>query len=141
MAPGWQIHGWTCAPANTGPPIGWFVIVIRAPRPSSSVAVTTLGPFSSPSISPTPSLPNLPVTSRSPTLTLNGTPLASGGRTICTSASPPEITSARLDSTSIRRSPDAACAGAENANATSTTKPARIDAVTLTPDPNTALSF
>ena len=30
LAPAWQIHGWTCAPANTGPPIAWFVIVICA---------------------------------------------------------------------------------------------------------------
>ena len=33
-------HGWTCLPENTGPPIGWFVIVMRAPRPSESLAVS-----------------------------------------------------------------------------------------------------
>src|SRR5947209_1020871 len=30
-----QIQGWVCEPSNTGPPIGWLVIVSRARCPPS----------------------------------------------------------------------------------------------------------
>src|SRR3954471_18066935 len=84
-------HGWTCGPVKTGPLIGWLVIVIRAPRPSGSWASTRLGPLASPVTRPTPSGPKADVTSRSPTVTVR--PAEGWTRT---SASPPEIRSARL---------------------------------------------
>src|SRR6266540_164908 len=99
-------HGCTWGPAKTGPPIGWLVIVTCAPTvaaPWVSVAVTTFGPTTSPVTTPSSEPSNCgekaAVTSRPPTLTR--TPLASlrGGSATRTRASPPEIRSARLDST------------------------------------------
>src|SRR3954453_13217236 len=71
-------HGWTCGPVKTGPPMGWLVIVMRAPCPSASRASTTLGPLASPVTRPTPSGPKTDVASRSPTVTVR--PAAGGAR-------------------------------------------------------------
>ena len=46
-----QIHGCSCAPENTGPPIGWLVIAIREPAPAMR-AVRTLAPFRNPVTKP-----------------------------------------------------------------------------------------
>jgi hypothetical protein len=64
-------HGCTCAPANTGPPTGWFVIVIRVLDPSGRRALSTFGPaarpVTSPSKRPSGRRANAEVTSRRPT--------------------------------------------------------------------------
>ena len=110
-----QTQGCTCGPENIGPPMGWFVIVMRAARPSASLAVSLLAPLrrprTSPVIRPPPLLLNAEVTSRPSTSAVTRADGASAGRAIWTSASPPETRSARLDRTSIRTSPVAACAG------------------------------
>src|SRR4051794_3418179 len=40
----WHFHGFTCGPERTGPPSGWFVIVIAAPRPDGSSACSVFVP-------------------------------------------------------------------------------------------------
>src|SRR5581483_1556016 len=111
-----QIHGWTCGPANTGPPFGWLVIVRRAPRPSGSRASSTFLPTRKPSTRPT-SRPALSgeksaVTSRPRRVMRTAFEKLSVGRETRTSTSPPETRSARLDNVSIRTCPlDASATG------------------------------
>jgi hypothetical protein len=47
-----QTHGWTCGPAKTGPPIGWFVIVRWTVGPCPIVAITSLAPTARPVMTP-----------------------------------------------------------------------------------------
>jgi hypothetical protein len=47
-----HFHGAICGPSITGPPCGWFVIVMRAAAPPGMRAVTTLRPSFSPPSSP-----------------------------------------------------------------------------------------
>src|SRR4051812_11694533 len=94
----WQVQGWICGPEKTGPPFGGLVIVSRAAW-TPAAATTGLTPLRSPVSRPW----HLPLgrtanaldTSRPFTVTRAAdTPR---GRSTCTSASPPEIRSARLD--------------------------------------------
>src|SRR3954466_14587296 len=132
-------HGCTCGPANTGPPMGWLVIVRRARRPSGRAAVISLGPLASPVTSPVrrppPASEKAAVTSRPSTSALTGVVAASSGRSMATSASPPEIRSARLDSTSMRRSPSAAFAVPAADAATSTASSTPLPHIPLMPPP------
>ena len=100
-----QIHGWICGPENTGPPLGWLVTFRRATCLPPRSAVITVGPVSRPVTSPTvrPSArrANAAETSRTPAVTWTAAVAAPSGMTISTSASPPEIMSARLDSVLI----------------------------------------
>src|SRR5215212_9488508 len=50
-APDWQTHGCTCGPENTGPPLGWLVIV-SVPVFLPDAAVRTLRPIFRPVTSP-----------------------------------------------------------------------------------------
>ena len=124
LAPASQIHGCTCAPANTGPADG----VVRDRDPSRhdrrrAWRSRRWGPPRGRRSARRHRTPKRRVTSRSSTVTFSGMPAASPGRTTRMSASPPEITSARLDSTSIRTLSVAACAGADSASA-ATARPA-----------------
>ena len=109
---GWaQIHGWSCSPEKTGPLARWFVIV----RCSAGcgfpfgvvpvLATTWFSPSASPSTRPlnVPSArsANLLVTSTPSTVTRTSAMSTPSGTTTSTSASPPEIRSARFESTRI----------------------------------------
>src|SRR3954454_21354222 len=52
VAVAWHFHGLTCGPEKTGPPFGWFVIVIAAPLPDGSSAFSVLRPSASPDTRP-----------------------------------------------------------------------------------------
>ena len=110
-----QIHGCSCAPEKIGPPREWLVMVSRADvlpggrfdvGAGSTTACTSFGPSASPVSRPEkrPSgrTANALVTSwpLSVTRTLLGA--TSPGSTTSTRASPPEMRSARFDSTAIR---------------------------------------
>src|SRR6266508_5589663 len=99
-------HGCTWGPAKTGPPIGWLVIVTCAPTtaaPWRSVARTTFGPttrpVTTPSSEPSGCRENAAVSSRPPTVTRTSLAWWRDGSATRTRASPPEIRSARLEST------------------------------------------
>src|SRR6266849_739242 len=96
-----QIQGRICVPENTGPPIGWLLIVRYAPFFLVGLAVTTLLPLDRPVITPSTRpfarWANASLTSRPPTSTFNPEAEAPCGRTISTRASPPLTRSARLD--------------------------------------------
>ncbi len=101
-------HGCTCGPAITGPPIAWLVMVALAAVTPGELAVTTLAPserpLTIPSMRPFGRSANALETSREPTVTFRrdaSTPVTA------TSASPPEIRSARLESTWIFAMPAA----------------------------------
>ena len=47
-----QIHGCTCAPAKTGPPLGWFVTVRWTVGPLRIVAIRSFAPFARPVTTP-----------------------------------------------------------------------------------------
>ena len=51
-APAWQVHGWICGPAKTGPPIGWFVTYRRAALPPRMRAVSATRPTRRPRTRP-----------------------------------------------------------------------------------------
>src|SRR3954468_8302330 len=109
-----QTHGFTCGPARTGPPPAWLTIVAlavrRLPR-TRTVALTTLRPTRS--LLTTPSKrplarrgerrgarrAKLRVTLRLPTVPRTRFAFAPRGRRMATSASPPEIRSARFETT------------------------------------------
>src|SRR3954454_14955875 len=52
VAVAWHFHGLTCGPAKTGPPFGWFVMVMAAPLPDGSRAFSVLRRSASPVTSP-----------------------------------------------------------------------------------------
>ena len=122
VATGWaQTHGCSCSPAKTGPLAGWFVIVRRAVLGpfvfdfgpvGTEWATTSLSPSTSPERRPlnvsSARSANALVTSLpfSVTVTLSSVNLC--GKRTSTSASPPEIRSARFEST---RSPSSPCLG------------------------------
>src|SRR4051794_12597110 len=101
-----QTHGLTCGPARTGPPPAWLTIVAlavrRLPR-TRAVAFTTLrptrSPLTTPSKRPLARRAKLRVTLRLPTVTRTRFAFVPRGRRMATSASPPEIRSARFETT------------------------------------------
>src|ERR1044071_6758260 len=105
-------NGATCLPEKIGPPMLWLVIFRNTPWPVPRSADSTLGPSASPVIRPM-RRPSAPAVNRSltswamsglpggPSVTWSAPAVAPGGSTISTSASPPLIMSARLDSVLI----------------------------------------
>ena len=98
-------QGWICGPENTGPPIGWLVTTRLArclPPMSAKIAVRpTSRPVTRPMVRPSARRANAADTSRVPATTRSPCDGEPAGTTISTSASPPEIRSARLDSVLI----------------------------------------
>ena len=116
---GLQTYGVTCGPAKTGPPIGWLRIVICRPITISfsclllpwcrlgagratSTFLPTLRPVTSPSYWPFSRTANAFVMSFPFRVTFTAAASALP-RSMATSASPPEIRSARFDKTVISR--------------------------------------
>src|SRR5436190_7337672 len=103
-APSSHCHGWICGPEVTGPPMAWLTIVWLVEAPPGTVALSVLLPRLSPVTRP-PSSP--PVGSSSSVMSMplrrtcsSDAETPSGGATLI-STSPPEIRSARLDTTSM----------------------------------------
>src|SRR5438105_3882050 len=107
-----QIQGWVCEPSNTGPPIGWLVIVSRAcgppcPSPLASAA-NSLSPSTRSVTTPrrvrAAALPlNAAVTSRPLSRKLTWFSGTFFGTRTSSSASPPLTRSARFDSDTISK--------------------------------------
>src|SRR6266850_2829587 len=126
-----QIHGWTWKPANTGPPMGWLVTVIVAAEAPFALAESTLAPGASPATRPMKRplarTANDEVTFRPPTSMRTLAASTPAGTTTSTSASPPEIRSARFDSTLISSVGGAAPAGVSAGGAMSIATAMRSD--------------
>src|SRR3954452_20625659 len=124
-APAGHGQGCSCGPEKIGPPFGWLTTVVDVDGPPGNAAVTVFDPSASPPSSPSNApfgrSANWPVTSAPfrPTFTREAS--AGFGRSIDTSACPPETRSARVDSTLIC-SPDAVAVDA--ADAAPATRPA-----------------
>src|SRR5438128_4667767 len=119
----WQTHGLTCGPEKTGPPLAWSMIVSLAVRRPGAEAVSlflpTFRPVTRPSNKWVGRILNSPVMLCPRRRTVTFEALRPLGRRMATSASPPEITSARSERTSMR-GPGfsfAACAAAGRATA------------------------
>src|SRR5256885_10008989 len=107
-----QIQGWVCEPSNTGPPIGWLVMVSRAcgppcPSPLASAA-NSLSPSTRSVTTPrrvrAAALPlNAAVTSRPLSRKLTWFSGTFFGTRTSSSASPPLTRSARFDSDTISK--------------------------------------
>ena len=112
-------QGWICSPENTGPPIGWFLMVISWPEPSGMRALRRLSPSARPVTSPAywpfSRTAKLEVMSLPLSVTRTAAASVPGASRAATSASPPEIKSARLDSTSIPWIPAARTAAGTSA--------------------------
>src|SRR5947209_9124490 len=102
----WQTHGLTCGPEKTGPPLAWSMIVSLAVRRPGAEAVSlflpTFRPVTRPSNRWVGRILNSPVMLWPRRRTVTFEAFRPFGRRIATSASPPEITSARSERTSIR---------------------------------------
>ena len=106
LAPAWQVHGWICGPAKTGPPIGWFVTYSRAAPPPRMRAVSGTRPTRRPRTRPSrrrgPVRRSARVTLRCPAVSRRREARTPRGSLTRTSASPPDTRSARFDRTLIR---------------------------------------
>ena len=134
-----QVHGWTCRPANTGPPMGWFVTVSLAARARLARATTRLGPFLRPVTRPLTCLPRRVASARVTLrpLTVTRSREAFFGSFTASRASPPLIRSARLDSVRISSGRFAsAAAGSSTASTAVQAKWRRVGTVGNVPRSN-----